>query len=105
MNVLWGTCCHAVSDLEVPLATSCLLDLMDITAHEASSGHLLEGVGEVMGPLVVVVRAVHLEICPPSHLDGFGVFPKGFLAALLKEPHQVPPLFPPSAGPFFRSDI
>ena len=53
------------------------MDLMDNRAHEASrGGHLPEGVGAVVGPLMVIVRAVNFEICPPSCSDEFGVFPK-----------------------------
>ena len=44
-----------MSNLEVLSASPRLPDLMDIRAHEASrGGHLLEGVGEVMGPLMVI---------------------------------------------------
>ena len=81
------------------------LNLVDIRAQEASRGdHLLEGVGEVMGPLVVIVGVMHFEILP-SGLDEFRVFPEGFQVALLEEPYQGSPLFLPLAGPLFRSDV
>ena len=48
-----------MSDLEVLSASLCLPDLMDIRVHEASRGvHLLEGVAEVVGSLMVIVRVV-----------------------------------------------
>ena len=58
-----------------------------------------------MGPLMVIVNMVHLEICPPSHSNKFRVFPKGFLVALLEEPPQGPPLFLPLVWLFVGSDI
>ena len=74
MDVLWGFFCHVVSDWEVLLASPYLLDLMDIRAHEASrGGHVLEGVGDIVGLLVVRVGAAYFEICPPSHLDKFSL--------------------------------
>ena len=67
MDVLWGTFHHMVSDAEVLLASP---HLMDIRAHEASRvGHLLESVGEVVGPFMVTVGAVHVEIHPHSSLN------------------------------------
>ena len=94
MDVLWGTFCCTVNDLEVLLSSPHLLDLMDIRAHEASGGgHLLEGVGDVMGPLMVIVRVVHFEIFPPSLLNEIGVLQEGFPVALLEKAHQRPPLF------------
>ena len=79
---------------------------MDIRAHEASrGGHLPEGVGEVMGPFVAIIGVVHFKIHPPSHSNKIGVFPKGFLMALLEEPHQMPPFFLPLAGSLFGSDL
>ena len=106
IDVIWETFCHMVSNQEVFLASPHPLNLMDIRAQEASrGGHLLEGVGEVKGPLVVIVRVTCFEIWPPSHLDEFGVFSEDFLVALLEEPCQGSPIFPPSAGLLFRSDI
>ena len=89
----WGTFHHLVSNPEVFLASLHLLTLMDIRAQEASrGGHLLEGVVEAVGPLMVIVRAVCFEIHPPSQLDKFRVFPEGFPVALLEEPHWGSPL-------------
>ena len=106
MEALWGTFCHGMSAPEVFLASPHLLNLMDIRAQEASRGsHLLDSVGEVVGPLIVIVRVVCLEICLPSQLDEFGVFPKGFLVALLEDPHQESPLFPPLVVLLFRTDV
>ena len=68
MDVLCGMFCYMVSNPEVFLASPHLLNLMDITAQGAGGGgHLLECVGEVMGPLMVVVGVVCFEIHPPSH--------------------------------------
>ena len=66
-----------VSSPEVFLSSPHLLDLMDFRVHEANrGGHLLEGVGEVLGPLVVVVWVVHFEIHLPSSLDEVEFFLK-----------------------------
>ena len=106
MDVFRGTFHCAVSGLEVISSSPHLLDLMDFRAHEASrGGHLLEGLGEVMGPLMVKVRAMHLEICLPSSLDEVGVFSEGFLMALLEEPCKEPPLFLPLLEMLFGSDV
>ena len=79
---------------------------MDLRTHEASGGcHLLEGMGDVMGLLVVIVEAVLFEICTPSSLDKVGVFSEGFSMVLLEEPCKGPPLFPPLVGMLFESDI
>ena len=59
-----------VSDPEVFSARPYLLNLMDIRAQKASrGGHLLEGVGKVMGSLMVIVQVMHFKICPPSQSD------------------------------------
>ena len=79
MDVLWGTFHHAVSNPQVLLASPHLLNLMDIRDQEASrGGHILEGMGETVGLLVVIVWVACFEIYLPSCLDEFGVFPKGF---------------------------
>ena len=105
-DVFRGTFCHMVSSPEVLSSSPHLLDLMDFRTNEASrGGHLLESAGEVMGPLVVKVGEVHLEIHSPSSLDKVGLFSQGFLMALLEEPHKVPLLFLPLAGMLFGSDI
>ena len=50
LDSLWRTLCHAVSDLEVFLSSPYLLDLIDFIVHEAKrGGHLLKGVGELLG--------------------------------------------------------
>ena len=106
MDVLWGTFCHTVSNPEFLLTSPYFLDFMDIRAHEASrGGHLLEGVGEVVGPLMVIVGVVCLEICPPSCSDRFRVIPKGFPVALLEESCQEPLLFLPLAWPLLGSGV
>ena len=106
MDVLRGTFCHAVSSPEVLLSSLHLLDLMDFRAHETSrGGHLLEDVGEVMGPLMVRSGVEHFKIHSPSSLDEDGVFSKGFLMILLEEPHKGLSLFLPSAGMLFRSHM
>ena len=105
-DAILGTFCHMVSGPEVLLPSPHLLDLMDFRAHEASrGGHLLEGVGEVMGPLMVIVGVVHFEICLPSSLDEVRVFSEGFLMVLLEKPRKGPPLFLPSVGMLLRSDV
>ena len=106
MDALRRTFCHVVSSLEVLSSSPHLLDLMDISANETSRGdHLLEGVGEVMGPLKVIVGAVCFEIHLPSSLDEVGVFPEGFPMVLLEDPCKEPPLFLPLVGMLFRSDV
>ena len=95
-----------LSGLEVLLSSPHLLDLMDFRVCEANrGGHLLEGVGEVLGPLMVIVGVVHLEICSSSSLDEVGVFFEGFPMVLLEKSHKEPPLFLPLAGMIFQSDI
>ena len=85
MYVFRGTFHHVVSSLEVLFPSPYLLDLMDFRTHEASGGcHHLEGVGEVMGSLIVIVRVVHFEICSCSSLDEVGVFSEGFPMAPLR---------------------
>ena len=75
MDASGGTFSHAVNSQEVLLSSLHLLDLMDFRAHEASrGGHLLEDVGQIMGPFMVIVRVVYFEICLPSTLDKVGVF-------------------------------
>ena len=76
---------------------------MDIRAYEASGGgHLLEGLGEVMGPLMVIVVVVHFEIHLSSHSNEIGFLPEGFPVVLLEDPHQRLPLL---AGSLLGSDV
>ena len=94
LDALWGIFCHAAHGPEVLSCCLHLLDLVDFRSHEASGGgHLLEGAGEVMGHLMVIVRAVHSEICLPSSSDEVGVFSEGFPMALLEKPHRGLPSF------------
>ena len=102
MDVFRGTFCHMVSGTEVLLSSLHLLDLMDFRTHEASRcGHLLESVAEILGPLMVNVGVVYLEICSPSSLYEVRDFSEGFPMTLLEKPCKGPPLF----LPFFQSDI
>ena len=104
--VFRGTFCHVVSGPEVLSSSPHLLELVDFRTHEASrGGHLQESVGEVMGPHIIEVRVVYLEIHLPSSLDEVKVFSEGFLMALLEDPHKGPSLFLPSAGMLFGSDV
>ena len=106
MDIFRRSFCHMVSGPEVLSSSSHLLVLMDFRIHEASGGgHLLESVGEILGPLMVEVGAVHLEMCSPSSLDEVRIFSEGLTMTLLEELHKGPPLFLPLAGMFFQSDV
>ena len=74
LDTLWGTLHHEVSSSEVLLPSPHLLNLMDFRVHEANrGGHLLKSMGEVLGPLMAVVSAMCLEVCPPHTLHKVGV--------------------------------
>ena len=77
-----------VIDSEVLLSSPHLLDLMDIRAHKVSrGGYLLEGIGEVVGPLMVIVGVVLFEKYSPCCSNEIRVLQEGFLVALLERPY------------------
>ena len=95
-----------VSDPEVLSLSPHLLNLMDFRVHEASKdGHLLKGAGEVLGPLVVIISMLLLEICPPHTLDEVRILFEGFQMALLEEFQKGPSLSLPLVKMLFWKDV